>query len=274
MISLAYSPCPNDTFIFYHLINDKSYPVKEELHDVEKLNEYAFENKFPVTKLSFAAYFKVIENYILLEVGSALGRGCGPILVRKKGSNTNLHNYNCLFVPGLNTTANLLLSLYTNGNHKPEPLRYDKIIPGVTEDDSNLGVIIHEERFTYEKRGLEAVVDLGEWWEESTGNPIPLGAIAIRRDIPKEEALRFQDALKNSLKIAYSEPKPMMDYIKENSQNKDEVVIKSHIDLYVNEFTQNLGKIGHDAITHLLERAVQVGFIPKPKNLELFLGER
>ncbi|TGK83045.1 menaquinone biosynthesis protein [Leptospira noumeaensis] len=273
MISLAYSPCPNDTFLFYHLIRNSSYPVKEELYDVENLNEFAFQGKFPVTKLSFAAYFHIIEKYILLETGSALGRGCGPIVIRKKNTKTDLSSYENLYIPGLLTTANLLLSLHTNGKQKPTPIRYDEIIPKVMSEENSLGVIIHEERFTYEARGMEKVVDLGEWWESSTGYPIPLGAIAIRRDIPREEALKFQANLRESLKSAYLEPKEMMDYIRTNSQNKDDAVIKSHINLYVNDYTKNLGTEGHGAVEYLLKRAVEAGFIQKPTSLPLFLGE-
>lgn len=274
MISLAYSPCPNDTFLFYHLIRNPSYPVKEELYDVENLNEFAQQGKFPVTKLSFAAYFQIMNQYILLETGSALGRGCGPLLVRKKNTNTTLENCRELLIPGHLTTANLLLSLYTNGTHKPTALRYDQIIPKLLLEEDSLGVIIHEERFTYEDRGLEKVVDLGEWWENSTGYPIPLGAIAIRRDIPKKDALQFQKELQNSLSAAYKEPKEMMDYIRANSQNKEDAVIRSHINLYVNEFTKSLGEEGHGAVTYLLKRAIDAGFIKKPTEIPaLFLGE-
>ncbi|TGN19725.1 1,4-dihydroxy-6-naphthoate synthase [Leptospira idonii] len=278
MISIAYSPCPNDTFLFYHLIRaneDKTHPVTEELWDVENLNEFAKLGKYPVTKLSFAAYFSVLEKYILLETGSALGRGCGPLVVRKKGNKTELKQNSDILVPGQLTTANLLLSLYTNGTQKSHPLRYDKIIPSLLNGDADLGVIIHEERFTYEERGLEKVVDLGEWWEEVTKLPIPLGAIAIRRDIPREDSIYFQNQLRKSLDLAYTEPKEMFDYIRENSQNKEDSVIRSHIDLYVNDFTKNLGEEGHKAIHLLYEKAIQAGFLPPNKmNLPLFLGER
>ncbi|BDA80738.1 1,4-dihydroxy-6-naphtoate synthase [Leptospira kobayashii] len=277
MISIAYSPCPNDTFLFYHLVRDKSQilEVKEELWDVENLNEFARLGKYPVTKISFAAYFSVIDKYILLETGSALGRGCGPLVVRKKGNKTELKEGSSILVPGQLTTANLLLSLYTNGTQVSKPLRYDKIIPSLLSGEADLGVIIHEERFTYEARGLEKVIDLGEWWETYTGSPIPLGAIAIRRDIPKEDAFLFQDRLRDSLKMAYTEPKEMFDYIRENSQNKEDAVIRSHIDLYVNEYTKALGNEGHKAITSLYERAIAAGFLPKEKTgYPLFLGER
>lgn len=275
MISIAYSPCPNDTFLFYHLVRntDPLFPINEELYDVENLNEFALQGKFPVTKLSFAAYFMVMDKYILLETGSALGKGCGPLLVRKKGSSVTLGTAKKVYVPGLKTTANLLLSLFSKSTYEPTPKRYDEIIPSLLTDPSSVGVIIHEERFTFEERGLELIMDLGEEWEKDTGHLIPLGAIAIRRDIPKDAALRFQSKLRQSLEMAYGEPKDMMDYIIENSQNKDLAVIKSHIGLYVNEYTQNLGSEGHKAIELLLERAIEAGFVKSPPKLPLFLGE-
>lgn len=277
MISIAYSPCPNDTFLFYHLVHGKvpnSGSVSEELWDVENLNEFAKLGKYPVTKISFAAYFSVMENYILLETGSALGRGCGPMVVKKKGSSANLSSSKQILVPGLLTTANLLLSLYTKGNHEPIPVRYDFIIPKLLSGESELGIIIHEERFTYESRGLEKVIDLGEWWESSTGLPIPLGAIAIRRDIERDVALAFQRSLQKSLEMAYTDSDAMYHYIKENSQNKDDAVIRSHINLYVNEFTKSLGQEGHKAIHYLYERAIKAGFLKESQSrLPLFLGE-
>jgi predicted solute-binding protein len=276
MISIAYSPCPNDTFLFYNLVRGKipdHVNVTEELWDVENLNEFAKQGKYPVTKISFAAYFSVLEKYILLETGSALGRGCGPLVVRKKGSAARLETSKNILVPGLLTTANLLLSLHSNTNH-PIPTRYDYIIPKLLSGEAELGVIIHEERFTFEERGLEKVIDLGEWWETETGLPIPLGAIAIRRDIDRETALKFQDGLKKSLELAYQDSDAMYRYIKENSQNKEDAVIKAHIELYVNSFTKSLGEEGHKAIQFLYERAVKAGFIkPNLTKLPFFLGE-
>ncbi len=277
MISIAYSPCPNDTFLFYHLVHGKvpNYEsVSEELWDVENLNEFAKLGKYPVTKISFAAYFSVIENYILLEIGSALGRGCGPMVVRKKGSSANLTSCKQILVPGLLTTANLLLSLYTEGTHEPIPVRYDFIIPKLLSGESELGIIIHEERFTFESRGLEKVIDLGEWWESTSGLPIPLGAIAIRRNIERSAALAFQRSLQKSLEMAYTDSDAMYRYIKENSQNKDDAVIRSHINLYVNEFTKSLGDEGHKAILYLREKAIKAGFLNESHSkLPLFLGE-
>jgi len=277
MISIAYSPCPNDTFLFYNLVHGNvpgASDVKEELWDVENLNEFAKQGKFPVTKISFAAYFSVIEKYILLETGSALGRGCGPMVVRKKGSSATLLSGDPILVPGLLTTANLLLSLHTDGKQKTIPTRYDLIIPKLLSGEADLGVIIHEERFTYEQRGLERVIDLGEWWESETGLPIPLGAIAIRRDIERNLSLGFQSSLKKSLELAYQDSDSMYRYIKENSQNKEDDVIKAHIDLYVNNFTMALGDEGQRAIRILYERAVTAGFVPAcPANTPFFLGE-
>ncbi len=277
MISIAYSPCPNDTFLFYHLVHQKliaDFDVTEELWDVENLNEFAKLGKYPVTKISFAAYFSVLDKYILLETGSALGRGCGPIIVRKKGSRVEISNQTKIAVPGLLTTANLLLSLFTDGKHISSPMRYDQIIPQILSGEHDLGVIIHEERFTFEDRGLEKVIDLGEWWEQTTNLPIPLGAIAIRRDIDQQIALEFQNGLRNSLNLAYQEPESMYQYIKENSQNKEDAVIKSHINLYVNSFTRSLGDEGHRAIEYLFDRAVKAGFAKaNHTSLPLFLGE-
>ncbi|GBF51926.1 menaquinone biosynthesis protein [Leptospira ryugenii] len=277
MISIAYSPCPNDTFLFYHLVHKKikGYEsISEELWDVENLNQFAREGKFPVTKISFAAYFTVIDRYVLLETGSALGKGCGPILVRKKGSHANLTAQSRIVVPGLLTTANLLLSLYTESNFEAIPTRYDKIIPSLLSGEEDFGVIIHEERFTFESRGLEKVVDLGQWWEDNTGLMIPLGAIAIRRDIPRSDAIHFQRGLQESLKQAYLHPDLMKSYIQEHSQNKDPQVIQSHIDLYVNEYTKKLGTEGHKAIESLYNKALQIGFAGvQNSNLPLFLGE-
>ncbi len=277
MIEIAYSPCPNDTFLFYHLVHgtlsDRS-KVSEELWDVENLNEFAKNRKYPVTKISFAAYFSVIENYILLETGSALGRGCGPMIVKKKGNPSTLTKTSKILVPGLLTTANLLVSLYTEGKFNPVALRYDQIIPALLSGEADFGIIIHEERFTFEERGLEKIIDLGEWWESDTGLPIPLGAIAIRRDIPKKEALEFQSALKKSLELAYSDSEKMYAYIKKNSQNKEDSVIKAHINLYVNEYTKSLGEAGHKAIVTLHKRAVKAGFLKENEaSLPFFLGE-
>ncbi len=272
-LTLAYSPCPNDTFLFYHLIHEnisEKFSVKEELHDVEKLNEYSEKAKFDVTKLSFFAYFHVIEGYALLNSGSALGRGCGPLLVKKKGKDLKKINGEKILVPGLKTTANLLLNIYLQKDFQPISLRYDLIMDKILRDEFDLGVIIHEERFTYEERGLEKVIDLGDFWESLTGKPIPLGAIAVKRSLDIDLQKEFDRSLKKSLALAYQFPEKTRNYILENSQVKDETVVKSHIDLYVNEFTKDIGDEGKDAVYALLEKAKSLGLV-KENNMAMFV---
>ncbi len=267
-LTLAYSPCPNDTFLFYHLIHEnisEKFSVKEELHDVERLNEYSERAKFDVTKLSFFAYFHVIEGYALLNSGSALGRGCGPLLVKKKGKDLKKITGERILVPGLKTTANLLLNVYLKKDFQPSPLRYDLIMDKILRDEFDLGVIIHEERFTYEERGLEKVIDLGDYWESLTGKPIPLGAIAVKRSTDIELQKEFDKSLKKSLALAYQFPEKTRNYILENSQVKDEAVVKSHIELYVNEFTKDIGDEGKDAVYALLEKAKSLGLVKENK---------
>ncbi len=272
-ISLAYSPCPNDTFLFYHLVHQSlsdNFSIKEELHDVEELNQSASISKYTVTKLSFFAYFQLIEKYILLNSGSALGRGCGPLLVKKKGVDIGSLQKEKILVPGLNTTANLLLQIYLNQKLEVIPTRYDLIMNKILSDEFKLGVIIHEERFTYEEKGLEKVVDLGEYWEGYSGKPIPLGAIAIRRNEEIHLQKEFDSCLKKSLDLAYQYSEKTKDYILANSQVKDPKIIQQHIDLYVNEYTRDLGQVGKDAIYFLLEKSIQIGLVNK-NTRELFL---
>lgn len=267
-LTLAYSPCPNDTFLFYYLIHGDisgKFSVKEELHDVEKLNQYSELGKFDVTKLSFFAYFHVIEGYSLLNSGSALGRGCGPLLVKKKGKDLQKVKGEKILVPGLKTTANLLLNVYLQKDFLPTPLRYDLIMDKILSEEFDLGVIIHEERFTYEERGLEKVVDLGDYWESLTGKPIPLGAIAVKRTTDIDLQKEFDKSLRKSLELAYQFPEKTRKYILENSQVKDEAVVKSHIDLYVNEFTADIGDEGKDAVYALLEKAKSLGLVKESK---------
>lgn len=273
-LTLAYSPCPNDTFLFYNLVHEdisEKFRVKEELHDVELLNEFASRTTFDTTKLSFHAYFHVMQNYALLNCGAALGRGCGPLLIKKKGKKINRVKGEKILVPGLKTTANLLLSLYLNGNYEPVPVRYDFVMKKLLSEEFDLGVIIHEERFTYEEAGLEKIEDLGDWWESLTGKPIPLGAIAVRRNLSPDLAIDFDRSLLKSLNLAYENPEKAKKYILDNAQAKDEKVVNSHIDLYVNEFTKDIGTEGKEAVQTLLEKAIQTGAIQQKGNLNLFI---
>lgn len=273
-LSLAYSPCPNDTFIFYHLIAGKTkapFSVKEELHDVEQLNRFAKEGKFQATKLSFAALFQVADRYALLDSGSALGRNCGPLIVKRKGASVGTPKGKKILVPGLWTTANLLAHLYLEGDFEPVPTRYDFILDKVKNGEADFGLVIHEERFTYEKRGLEKVRDLGEWWEETTGAPIPLGCIAIQRHLDPEKKAALDSAIKESLELAYLHREDMYDYILTHSQDTTREVADAHIDLYVNDFSKSLGQEGRRAIRLLQEKALSTGLLPKEKEQELFV---
>ena len=216
--------------------------------------------KFEATKLSVAAFFRVIDNYVLLNSGAALGRGCGPILVKKKGSHANLHD-NEILIPGELTTANLLLKLHLKNSYTTRYARYDKIITDILEGKADFGIIIHEERFTFEQRGLEPVVDLGEFWEGETGLPIPLGAIAVKRELPQELQKELQASIKES--IVKAEQINPYSYILQHSQNKDPDIVKKHIDLYVNAFSKDLGEEGTRAVTELYNRAVSAGFVTK-----------
>ncbi|TGN00234.1 menaquinone biosynthesis protein [Leptospira dzoumogneensis] len=273
-LSLAYSPCPNDTFIFYHLISGKTkspFSIKEELYDVEQLNQFADKGKFQATKISFAALFHVADKYSLLDSGSALGRNCGPIIVKKEGSSVGTPNGKKILVPGLWTTANLLTHLYLKGDFTPVPTRYDLILDKVKNGEADFGIVIHEERFTYEKRGLAKVEDLGEWWEGITGAHIPLGCIAIRRDLPSQTKHDLDSAIKESLSLAYQNRESMYDYILKHSQTTTREVADAHIDLYVNEFSKSLGKEGERAIRLLQQKALETGLLPPEKEKELFL---
>jgi predicted solute-binding protein len=259
---IAYSPCPNDTFIFYHLVHGRlKDKISEELHDVEVLNERASRGIYPFTKLSFAGYFFCADRYVLLRSGGALGRGVGPILVQKKGQPKDWVGGSTVLIPGLRTTANLLLSLYTKNNYNPIPLRYDQILPSVLAGEARYGIVIHEERFTYEKLGLEKVKDLGEFWEEETGMPIPLGAIAGLRSLEKETLMDFEKKIQKSIQTAYEFPIDAKSYIKDNSQNKEDSIIQSHIDTYVNEFSIQMGLEGMRAVQELYKRAISSGFL-------------
>lgn len=273
--SLAYSPCPNDTFLFYHLVHQNLSPdfsIQEELHDVEHLNQAAEKKTYDITKLSFFAFFHFSDRYVLLNSGSALGRGCGPLLVKKRGRNIP-ELKNCrIIVPGLLTTANLLLQIYAGIRLDPVPVRYDLIAGTLNQEEADLGLIIHEERFTYQDKGLEIVQDLGDFWEKVSGLPIPLGAIAVRRDMDSSIQREIDRTLRKSLKLSWADPDKAQKYILENSQEKDLKVVQSHITLYVNSFTEDLGAEGKKAVLELQKRAFQAGILPVERT-DLFLED-
>ncbi len=261
-IETAYSPCPNDTFIFHAMINGlvdtKKYSFLPYTGDVEDLNIRAFSGLHPVTKMSYHAYLHLRNRYTALDSGSALGHGCGPLLVAKNGRS----DFGRMLVaaPGRYTTAHLLLKLW-----KPEATnivfaRFDEIMQGVADGKFDAGLIIHEGRFVYPGYGLVKLIDLGEWWESETGLPIPLGCIAVRNDMTGIRS-EIGSILRSSVEYAIKNPDDSRNYIKSLAQEMDDEVISEHIRLYVNEYTIDLGKKGRSAVKRLEEMTSLRGII-------------
>lgn len=250
--TLGFSPCPNDTFIFDALVNKKidtgDFNFNVRLEDVETLNNLAREEVLDFTKISYGVLPLVIKNYIVMNSGSALGKGVGPLLISKKPVDfTEVEKY-AIAIPGENTTAHLLFSLaFPNAKNKVFK-RYDEIEKSVLESEKVLGVIIHENRFTYMERGLHKIVDLGNFWEEKTSLPIPLGGIVGRRSIDENILMKVDSLIKESMEYAFENYPLITDYVKQHSQEMDPSVMKKHIDLYVNPYSINLGKEGRNAI--------------------------
>ena len=262
-LRIGFSTCPNDTFIFYALvkkrIRDRGFRFIETLADVETLNQLAFARKLDVTKLSFQAFGHLINDYILLRSGSALGRGCGPLLISKSFSEPNdLVNKN-VAIPGRNTTAAMLLGLYNNQFNNLVEMTFDKIIPAVKEGLVDAGVIIHEGRFTYQKENLVKIVDLGDWWENKTGLPIPLGGIFARRDLDKTTIASINSSIKESIDYAFGHREEPRAYIEEHAQELADDVIDRHLELYVNSYTVDLGDEGVAAVECLLKTGYEKG---------------
>ena len=257
--TLGFSHCPNDTFIFDALVNKKidsgGIDFDVVLEDVETLNQWAFEETLDISKLSFPAFFSNLKSYILLDSGAALGKGVGPILVSKK--NIQIPTFevenSLIALPGENTTANLLFSFaYPNANNKTF-MRFDKIENAVLEEQTELGVIIHENRFTYQQKGLYKVCDLGEYWEEKMNVSIPLGGIAIKRSIDKETGGKISHLIRKSIEYAFSKYPLLTDFVKQHSQEMSEGVMKQHIELYVNEYSLGFGDAGRKAVMILFD---------------------
>jgi 1,4-dihydroxy-6-naphthoate synthase len=258
-MQLGYSFCPNDTFIFYALTHGKialPFPVEEVLEDVETLNRWALEDRLPLTKISYAAYGRLREKYVALRSGGALGHGVGPLLVAKAPLDPTGKR---IGIPGMNTTAFLLLSLYTS--FIPVEMRYDQIMPAVQQGHVDAGLIIHESRFTYAQHGLTKLLDLGEWWESQTGLPLPLGAILAKRSLGAATIKQLEAAVRQSLEYAYAHPEEATSYIKQHAAELEEEVIWAHIRTYVNGFSLDIGS-GEQAVEELFRRAEQAGLIP------------
>lgn len=273
-ITLGFSTCPNDTFIFdalvHHKIDTEGLDFEVVLGDVEELNQKALNGELDVTKISYNAYAKVSDRYVILDAGSALGYKNGPLLISKRKIYADELEDVKIAIPGFNTTANLLLSVaFPEAKNKKEYL-FSDIEEAVLSNETDAGLIIHENRFTYQKKGLKKIVDLGEYWEQETGLPIPLGGIVVSRALDKNLQEKINRVMKKSVAFAYENPRESYPYIKKYAQEMEEEVMYKHIELYVNNFTKDLGKDGKNAIRELYKKAISLGVLPK-MNDQIFL---
>ncbi len=264
-LSLGFSPCPNDTFIFDAMLHGKvdteGLDFDVFMHDVEALNQRAFAGDIAITKLSYHAFAHLTDRYALLEAGSALGRGCGPLLIAREPKSEAEINTASIAIPGRMTTANFLLSLaYPTALNKQETL-FSHIEDAVLDGRADAGLIIHENRFTYQQRGLVKLLDLGEYWETTTGLPIPLGGIVVHRDVPPETRQKINRVLRRSVEYAFAHPDDVMPFVRAHAQAMDDSVMQAHIDLYVTHYTLDLGEDGRQAVFQMFRIAQEKGVI-------------
>lgn len=290
-ITLGFSPCPNDTFIFDALIHGKidtgGLTFAVEYHDVETLNHQAFAGALDVTKLSYHAFAYAADTYELLDAGSALGFGVGPLLIAKDvalveqlqqvlddttGSSLDQSKIR-VGIPGKFTTANFLLSLAFPQLVNKVELVFSDIEEALLDGRIDVGLIIHENRFTYQDKGLLKVVDLGDYWERTTGFPIPLGGIVVKRSLDADLKLKINTLVRQSVQFAFENPKSGLAYIKQHAQAMEEEVMYKHIELYVNRFSEDLGEEGRAAIQYMFDEAQQLNIVPESRQ-KLFLTNR
>jgi len=265
-LSLGFSPCPNDTFIFdalvHHKVDTEGLEFDVFLGDVEELNQKAFKNELDITKLSYHAFAYLLKDYALLNAGSALGRNCGPLLIAKKELSKQEIEQGTIAIPGKYTTANLLLSLAFPDAKNKKNFLFSDIEPAILKQEVDAGLIIHENRFTYQDKGLVKLMDLGEFWETETGHPIPLGGIVVNRNIEKTVQQKIDRILARSVAFAIENPSQTQEYVSCHAQEMDKEVMYAHIALYVNHFTKDLGEEGKAAVLFLLKKAQSLGLIP------------
>jgi len=271
-LSLGFSPCPNDTFIFdaliHHKIDTEGLEFEVFFDDVETLNQKALKGELDITKLSFHAFAHVAGQYALLDAGSALGFGVGPLLICKNEELVNSPRLRTdksslrVAIPGELTTANFLLGIAFPNLQQKELMVFSAIQDALLDETIDLGLIIHENRFTYQDKGLHKIVDLGSYWEELTGCAIPLGGIVINRNLDHEIQLKVNRLIRKSVEFAFENPKSGIDFISSHAQEMEEAVMYKHIELYVNKYSLNLGIEGRKAIDILFEMAQEKGIIP------------
>ena len=271
ILKLGFSPCPNDTFIFHALasgaINIEPYKLSVTLADVEELNSLARAGQMDICKVSAHAAAHIMNDYILLRAGGAMGRGVGPLLLTREPCTIEALNGKRVAIPGIHTTANLLFSLMCReaGIHvETVEMVFDEIMPAIASGKVEAGVVIHEGRFTFEGMGLAKLADLGKWWEDYSGLPIPLGSIAIKRSLGSEVASLINSAIRRSLTLSQVDPNQSWSYIKGHAQEMDENVIKEHISTFVTDYSMDVGKEGEEAVSRLLREAAQMDSIELP----------
>jgi len=265
-LSLGFSPCPNDTFIFDALLHGKvdteGLTFDPYIADVEDLNQRAFRNELAITKLSYHAFAFLLDQYALLEAGSALGNKVGPLLIAKQPMDKAAIQNARIAIPGKYTTANFLLSLAYPQAQEREEMLFSDIEDAVLDGRVDAGLIIHENRFTYQDKGLVKLMDLGEYWESTTEMPIPLGGIVVQRSLPKEVQQAVNRVMQRSVAFAFDHPEASKDFVKQHAQEMEETVMYKHIKLYVNAFTKQLGIEGRAAVQRLFDIAMAKGVIP------------
>ncbi len=265
--SLGFSPCPNDTFIFdalvHHKIDTKGYHFEYLLEDVEALNQKALSHSLDITKLSFGTYLHLSHSYRLLNAGSALGKGVGPLLVSKTEIPFNKIEKHTIAIPGFNTTANLLLSMAAPKAQNKQCFLFSEIENVVLNNQVDIGLIIHENRFTYQDKGLKKIIDLGDWWEQQFNAAIPLGGIVIKKEYPIEIKQDIEQLIKESIDYAWQHYPSLSPFVEQHAQEMSQEVMRKHIELYVNEFSSSLGNIGKHSILQFFNQAYKVGLTDK-----------
>ncbi len=262
---MAYSPCPNDTSMFHEvatgLLSRSGYDVSVHLHDVETLNRFALEATYDITKISFYAYLLVRHHYHLLNAGAALGFGCGPLLVSRTPRLPADISRCRIAVPGELTTAHLLLQLWAPQAENKIFVPYHRVMELLSSGEADCGILIHESRFVYQQAELTCITDLGQWWEQETGQPIPLGCIVARKSFGTKVTVEFENLLRQAIVRSRLHPDEAAKYVHDHAQEIDESVIKKHIAMFVTDFSVDLGETGHKAIAVLESMARKAGVI-------------
>jgi 1,4-dihydroxy-6-naphthoate synthase len=260
--TLGFSPCPNDTFIFDALVNGKidtgNFNFEVIMEDVETLNRMALSEELDISKISYGVLSRILPLYKVLNAGSALGMGVGPLLVTSRPTTTGEINDMSVAIPGMNTTAHMLFSIAFPEAKKKKFMLFSSIEDAVIRGEVDAGVIIHENRFTYQQKGLHQVLDLGDYWEQHTVGPIPLGGIVMNRKYDHRTMEEVNRLIMESLLYARRNYPELTDFVKNNSQEMEEGVMRQHIDLYVNDYSVDLGQKGRAAVWQLLEVAEQI----------------